>query len=95
MLGKGCDITIYDKNINISLLTGTNKEYINTKIPHLASLLTDDPESLIENSDVIIVNTKESEFVRLIEKVDNKVVIDFVRLDEGLLSKSNYQGINW
>jgi GDP-mannose 6-dehydrogenase len=95
LLGKGCDITIYDKNINVSLLTGTNKEYINTKIPHLASLLTNDPESLIENSDVIIVNTKEPEFVSLIEKVDNKVVIDFVRLDECMLSNSNYQGINW
>ena len=28
LLGKGCDITIYDKNVNLSLLTGTNKEFI-------------------------------------------------------------------
>ncbi len=32
LLGKGCDITIYDKNINLSLLTGTNKEFIGAKI---------------------------------------------------------------
>lgn len=95
LLGKGCDISIYDKNINLSLLTGTNKEYINAKIPHLASLLTNDPVKLIENSDVIIVNTKEPEFINYVQNINDKVIIDFVRLDEGLLSRSNYYGINW
>ncbi len=95
LLGKGCDIKIFDKNINVSLLTGTNKEYINSKIPHLASLLTNDPEALIRNSDVIIINTKEPEFKRLVENVNDKVIIDFVRIGEDLLSKENYHGINW
>lgn len=95
LLGKGCDITIYDKNINLSLLTGTNKEYINSKIPHLSTLLTDDPEALVRSSDVIIVNTKEPEFIKYVENVNDKMIIDFVRLDEKLLLKSNYNGINW
>jgi len=95
LLGKGCDITIYDKNINLSLLTGTNKEYIDSKIPHLASLLTNDSSSLVKNCDVIIINTKEPEFLKLIENVEDKKIIDFVRLDESLLMKSNYYGINW
>ena len=43
LLGKGCDIKIYDKNINLALLTGTNKEFIDSRIPHLATLLTEDP----------------------------------------------------
>jgi len=95
LLGKGCDITIYDKNINLSLLTGTNKEFINSKIPHLASLLTDEPRNMVENCDVIIINTKEPEFVPLLQNIKDKVIIDFVRLDEALLSRSNYFGINW
>jgi GDP-mannose 6-dehydrogenase len=95
LLGKGCDMAIYDKNINLAMLTGTNKEYINSRIPHLATLLTDDPISLIEKSDVIIINTKEPEFIDLVSGIDNKTIIDFVRLDEMLLSKSNYVGINW
>lgn len=95
LLGKGCDMAIYDKNINMAMLTGTNKEYIDSRIPHLASLLTDDPHNLIEKCDVIIINTKEPEFVKLVAGIDNKVIIDFVRLDEALISKSNYVGINW
>lgn len=95
LLGKGCDITIYDKNINLALLTGTNKEYIDSRIPHLSSLLTDDSLKLVSKSDVIIINTREHEFIKLVENIDNKIIIDFVRLDEGLLLKSNYVGINW
>ncbi len=95
LLGKGCEMSIYDKNINLAMLTGTNKEYIDSRIPHLASLLTDDPHSLIENCDVIIINTREPEFLSLVADIDNKVIIDFVRLDETLVPKSNYVGINW
>jgi GDP-mannose 6-dehydrogenase len=95
LLGKGCDITIYDKNINLSLLTGTNKEYINAKIPHLASLLTTNASQLVSDCDVIIVNTKEPEFLELVKNLKDKLIIDFVRLDETLLSKDNYHGINW
>ena len=95
LLGKGCDIKIYDKNINLSVLTGTNKEYINARIPHLATLLTPDAGKLINDCNVLIINTKEPEFLDLVKNVKGKVIIDFVRLDESLLSKENYIGINW
>jgi GDP-mannose 6-dehydrogenase len=43
LLGKGCNIVIYDKNINLAMLTGTNKEFIDSRIPHLSSLMVSDP----------------------------------------------------
>jgi len=95
LLGKGCDIKIYDNNINLSVLTGTNKEFINARIPHLASLLTTDPVQLINDCNVIVINTKEPEFIDLVKDLGDKIIIDFVRLDETLLSKNNYYGINW
>jgi len=95
LLGKGCDISIYDKNINLAMLTGTNKDYIDSRIPHLATMLKDDPAKLINDCDVIIINTKEPDFIPLIRDINDKIIIDFVRLDETLSSKSNYIGINW
>lgn len=95
LLGKGCDIRIYDKNVNLSMLTGTNKEFIDSRIPHLSTLLTTDSNEIINDSDVIVINTKEPEFYNLVKDVDDKIIIDFVRLDESLLAKSNYFGINW
>lgn len=95
LLGKGCDIVIYDKNINMAMLTGTNKEYIDSRIPHLSSLMVSDPGQLINDCQVIVVNTSEPEFVKLVADIDDKIIIDFVRLDDAIISKSNYFGINW
>lgn len=95
LIGKGCDISIYDKNINMAMLTGTNKDFIDSRIPHLSSLLKSDPKEIIRDCDVIVINTKEPEFIKLVNDIDSKIIIDFVRLDDLLLPKSNYFGINW
>jgi len=95
LIGKGCDISIYDKNINLAMLTGTNKDFIDSRIPHLSNLLASEPKKIINECDVIVINTKETEFIQLVDDIENKIIIDFVRLDESLLSKSNYIGINW
>jgi GDP-mannose 6-dehydrogenase len=95
LIGKGCDISIYDKNINISLLTGTNKEFINSRIPHLSSLMVNDPEDLINSCEVIIINTREKDFFSYLEAMKDKIIVDMVRLDDSLLDKPNYIGINW
>ncbi len=95
LIGKGCDICIYDQNINVSLLTGTNKEYIDSKIPHLSSLMFDTAKKVIDKSDVIIINTKEKEFFPLLKEYPGKIIIDMVRLDESLLNNPDYTGINW
>ncbi|WP_147677618.1 nucleotide sugar dehydrogenase [Algibacter pacificus] len=95
LLGKGCDIGVYDENINVSLLIGTNKEFINAKIPHLSNLLIQDADKLVSDSEVIIVNTKEKEFSNLLKDASDKIIIDFVNLDEEIKKFPNYIGINW
>ena len=95
LLGKGADIIIYDKNVNTTMLTGTNKDYIDARIPHLSKLLSPDLDCVIENSDVLIVNTKEKEFIEKLKSVKDKVIIDFVRLGDEFLKLPDYVGINW
>jgi len=95
LLGKGADITIYDKNVNTTMLTGTNKDYIDARIPHLSKLLSPDLDYVIENADVLIVNTREKEFIEKLKSVTDKIIIDFVRLGDEFLHLKNYTGINW
>ena len=49
LLGKGYELSIYDPNVIEARLTGANKEYINSVIPHLSRLLV---ASLDELADV-------------------------------------------
>ncbi|MDA3930801.1 MAG: nucleotide sugar dehydrogenase [Prolixibacteraceae bacterium] len=95
LLGKGASIQIYDKNINLTMLTGTNKDYIDARIPHLANLLVSDLEKMVVESDVLIVNTNEKEFIEVLKNVTDKTIVDFVRIDESIIKNENYIGINW
>ncbi|RYZ95297.1 MAG: UDP-glucose/GDP-mannose dehydrogenase family protein [Sphingobacteriaceae bacterium] len=95
LLGKGCDISIYDKNINLSMITGTNKEFINSKIPHLANLMVQDAAALVDDAEVIIINTREPDFMELLKGKEDKIIIDLVRLNSEIMKYPNYIGLNW
>lgn len=95
VLGQGEEVLIYDKNINLSILTGTNKDFIDERIPHISKLLVPELDTLINESQVLIVCTKEKEFEQKLLQVSDKIIIDFVRLSKHLLHKHNYYGINW
>lgn len=57
LIGKGYDLSIYDSNVEYARVHGANKDYIESKIPHVSSLLNSDFDSVIDNSDVIILAT--------------------------------------
>ena len=57
--------------------------------------MVDSAEEIMEKCDIIVVNTKEKEFVNILNTPTDKVIIDFVRLNEQVRNYPNYSGINW
>jgi GDP-mannose 6-dehydrogenase len=95
LLGKGYDIQIYDRNVQLSKLTGTNKEYIDHHIPHLSKLMVSSLHE-IEDTEIIVVNNREKEFTDfLLETESGAHVVDMARLAEPIRKRANYVGINW
>lgn len=95
LVGKGMNILIYDKNVKISELTGTNKDFIQKKIPHLQKLVTDDLDAVICDSDVIVIANKEKEFIEMLKKYPNKIVLDLVRISKDIDYEGYYEGLSW
>lgn len=95
LLGKGFDIRIYDRNVKISELTGTNKDFIMAKIPHLQHFVTADLDSVCQNSDVLVVTNKEKDFQEVLQKYPGKIVIDLVRQWKEVDYAGKYEGISW
>ena len=95
LLGKGFEIRIYDRNVKISELTGTNKDFIMAKIPHLQHFVTADLDSVCQNSDVLVVTNKEKEFVDILKKYPGKIIIDLVRQWKEVDYAGKYEGISW
>ena len=97
LLGKGCSLKIYDKNVSIARLVGSNKDYIEGQIPHLSSLLCDTLEEVIDGSEVIVVGNQSPEFAAALETCrPDQIVIDLVRVPvPGALLQAEYRGICW
>lgn len=53
LLGKGIQVTVYDKFVNVAKLVGGNKAYINEKLPHISNLLLNEITEL--NAPLIIL----------------------------------------
>ncbi|MGE0451158.1 MAG: nucleotide sugar dehydrogenase [Vicinamibacterales bacterium] len=97
LLGKGCTLRIYDHNVSVARLVGSNKQYIEEQIPHLSSLLREDIDEVIRDSDVVVVGNRSAEFASAVERCrPDQIVIDLVRLPvPGALLQAEYQGICW
>ena len=96
LIGKGLQLTIYDREVELAKLFGANKEYIEREIPHISSLLRSSLNDVVERSEVIVVAKKEEEFKVLAEKMNNgRVIIDLVRLFEVKDRREQYQGLCW
>lgn len=95
LIGKGYDVCIYDRNVQMAKLVGANKSYIVEHIPHISKLMVDDPQALMARSDLVVVGTNEPEFPGALENArEGTVVLDLVRVEteEHALT---YEGICW
>ncbi|HXD52200.1 MAG TPA: UDP binding domain-containing protein, partial [Burkholderiales bacterium] len=96
LIGKGFQLSIYDRDVSLARLFGANKEYIEREIPHISSLMCADLNQVIEQAEVVIVGKKEEEFRALAERLsDGRMVIDLVRLFDAQDNRRQYQGICW
>ena len=95
LYGKGYEIHIYDKNVRVSQLTGTNADFIAAKLPHLHEIITDDLDAVCQACDVLVITNKEKEFAQVPEKYPNKYIVDLVRQFKTLDYEGNYEGISW
>jgi GDP-mannose 6-dehydrogenase len=80
LIGKGCDVRILDRNINIARLVGANRKYIESEIPHIAALLCEDVEALVRHAQVLVLgNVCEDASKALALTTSTVVTIDLTR----------------
>ena len=97
LIGKGYDLSIYDTNVEYARVHGSNKEYIESKIPHVSSLLNSDFDAVINHSDVIILGNRDEKFRALAQNAPaGKQVIDLVGfMAKATSTTSRTEGICW
>jgi len=99
LVGKGYAVRIFDGNVNLARLLGTNREYIESVVPHLAELMVDDATALVDSSDTVVVGNAMPEFAELVVRPETGVVVDLVGLalteQQRDTLGDRYVGISW
>lgn len=81
LLGKGCEIRIYDPNVHLARIVGANKEYLTRVLPHIADLLVPDVDDAVKWADVIVVSTNEREYKEALAHArPDQTVLDFANI---------------
>ena len=94
LIGKGYDVKIYDPDVALSRLTGSNKAYIDRELPHIASLLVGDIKKVLE-SQTLITTKKTKEYADALKQLrPGQTVVDLVRVyGEGRSAESGYHAL--
>ena len=97
LLGKGYDLRIYDDNVAVSRLMGANREFIESRLPHLGDLLADSVDDVLAHADVLVVGCKDPAVLAALDAAGERTVIDLVRLPDAHLRRTNpgYFGLGW
>jgi len=96
LIGKGYELSVYDRNVNLARLVGANREYILNRIPHIAALMVDNIDDAVADADVVIVGNGDPEFRQIRDRLKSgSHVVDLVRIDTEAMSDDSYDGICW
>jgi GDP-mannose 6-dehydrogenase len=96
LLGKGFDIRIYDKNVNIASLVGANRDFILNHIPHISRIMVDKMDTVLAHAQTVVIGNMDPEFRGVLDRLkDGQQLVDFVRITDRRSDNGNYDGICW
>ncbi|MFF5210361.1 nucleotide sugar dehydrogenase [Streptosporangium sp. NPDC000396] len=97
LLGKGYDLRIYDANVSLSRLMGANRDYIESRLPHLGDLLTNSADDVLSHADVCVIGCKDPAVLSALDRAGSRTIIDLVRLPDAEVRRAHpgYVGLGW
>jgi GDP-mannose 6-dehydrogenase len=96
LIGKGYNLRIYDSIVNPSRLVGANKRHVQSKLPHLQRVLTDDPVEALRGADLALVSSTDSRVVDALLNCAPARTIDLSgRLGAAVEALPGYEGVGW
>jgi len=98
LLGEGSQIQIWDDNVSLGRLIGSNREYIEQVIPHIGTLLSNELGQVLAAAEVVVLGTRSIKKEELQKHLrPDHIVIDLVNLEKARrpAASPNYEGICW
>jgi GDP-mannose 6-dehydrogenase len=98
LLGEGLQLRIWDPDVSLGHLVGSNRNFIEQYIPHIGMLLAPDLRDVVKSAEVVVVGTKSLNRDEVVSYLNREqIVIDLVNLDKRcrLSGSAVYDGLCW
>jgi GDP-mannose 6-dehydrogenase len=96
LIGKGYHLRIYDAIVNPSRLVGANLRHVQSKLPHLQRVLTDDPAEALRGADLALVSATDKAAIDALLSSPPARTIDLSgRLGPAVEALPGYEGVGW
>lgn len=95
LIGKGYELKLYDRNVNLAALTGANRDYILNHIPHISKLMVESMQEVMDFAETLVIGNGAEEFKPVPASLKpGQSVVDLVRISKEM-SSGQYDGICW
>jgi len=95
LIGKGFDVRVYDRNVNMAKVSGANRDYLLHRIPHISGLLLESIDALLEHAETVVIGNAAPEFGTVASRVTARHhVVDLVRIADASATSGAYAGLN-
>jgi GDP-mannose 6-dehydrogenase len=98
LMGEGLEVKVWDEDVSLGRLAGSNRQYIEEVIPHIGSVLSADLEDVMRTAEVVILGNKSASKSQLAKVLrPEQIVIDLIHLDRTKRPEGakTYEGICW
>ena len=96
LVGKGYELRIHDPVVKPSQLIGTNKQYIESTLPHLQRFLSDTPIQALHGADLAVVSSSDAAVVDALLTSPPPRILDLSgRLGPEVEALEGYEGVGW
>src|SRR5438874_6467905 len=58
LVGEGLEVRVWDREVSLGRLAGSNRQYIEEVIPHIGSLLSADLAEVLRSAEIVIIGNK-------------------------------------
>jgi len=90
-------LLVYDPDVHLSRLLGANRRFIEQHVPHIGSLMREDIESVIAESELLVVGLSDERTYDALRRLvrEDQVVLDLVNIPQCQTLRGKLVGLCW
>lgn len=97
LIGKGMQLSIYDPQVHLAQLIGSNRSFVENHLPHIGQMLRADMEGVVAASEVLVVGLGGQAVCEVLvaHSRADQVVLDLVNLPNRAAIAARVDGLCW